>query len=679
MRRTLIVMGLAWMAFVYASFYMVQQQRPLAAANLGAVVDDSLDLLASGCLLVVSIGWGSRLCRWLQLQFDGLAERVLLGCGVGLGAISLLVLGIGLMGWLYRWVILVLLGGLALVSLREMVAIVGQMRRLSAVPLPRSGWSLYVGATVLLTFLAAMTPPTDFDGLLYHLTMPRLYLEQGRIVPIMDNVPQFFPSLVEMLNTMAMSLRGDVAAKLVHFSYMILLGGLVYLLARRHIGEQYGWRALVAYAAIPMVSVLGGWAYTDLALCFYQLAAFYAMLNWRERGERAWLALSAVLCGLAMGVKYTSFTCPLTLGALVVWRLARSKAHWTGWVRPLVTFCAVTMLVASPWYVKNWAFTGNPVYPFAFGIFGGKGWDWWRAAWYARAGSGLGWDWKELVKLPWTLTLGFKDINFSDGRTGPLFLLALPLLLTWALRMWGRKSRPEAVTYLSLWAGVVYVSWMIGVINSHSLFQSRQLLPALVALCPVLVYFLDKLSVVDMPHLSLRRVVVMSVTLVLAGNVCYQFLETLRLRPLPVLVGEESREQFLGRNLGAHYAAMELVNGRVPEDGQVLFLWEPRTYYCQRAAQPDAILEQWAWRMHQQGGDVTAIARSLESEGYTHILLHRAGLEFMRRTRLDPLSDADLQGWDTFAADYLRSVATVGEAYELFSLSEGDLGGGQSR
>ncbi len=671
MRWALIVTGLAWMAFVYASFYLVQQQRPLGAANLGALAGSLLDILVSGCMLLVGMGWGNWLCRRLGVQLEGVGEKVLLGCGVGLGTISLLVLSIGLMGGLHRWVMSVLLGGLALVSLPEMVAVIRRIRELGATHLPRQGWSLYLGATALLTLLVAMTPPTDFDGLFYHLAMPHLYIEQARIVSPMNGVPQFFyPSLVEMLYMAAMLLKGDVAAKLLSFGYALLLGGLVYLLTRHYVGAQYGWRAVVAYAAIPMVSVLGGWAYTDLALCFYQMAAFYALLNWSERRQRSWLALSGVLCGMAMGIKYTSFTCPLTLGLLIVWRLARSKARWLVWIRTVVTVGAVALLVASPWYVKNWAFTGNPVYPFAFGVFGGQGWDEWRAAWYARAGSGLGWNWKELIKLPWTLTLGLRDINFYDGRTGPLFLLALPLLLGWVLRVWVRgKPRPAVVTYLALWAGVVYAFWVAGVISSQSLFQTRLLLPALVALCPVLVYLYDGLCVLDTRLFSLRRVLGMSVVLVLVGNVWYQFLETVRIRPLPVLVGEESREQFLRRNLGTHYAAMELVNERVPESGKVLFLWEPRTYYCQRAARPDAVLEQWAWRMYQQGGDLGAIARSLQSEGYTHILLHRAGLEFMRHTRLDPLSDQDLDAWEAFAASYVRLEAQVGDSYLLYGLT----------
>jgi hypothetical protein len=194
------------------------------------------------------------------------------------------------------------------------------------------------------------------------------------------------------------------------------------------------------------------------------------------------------------------------------------------------------------------------------------------------------------------------------------------------------------------------------------------LLPAFAALCAPLAYLFDELRVLDTRLFSLRRLIGMSIALVLAANLCYQSLDTLRIRPLPTLVGEESGEEYLTRNLGAHYMAMGSVNERVPEDGQVLFLWEPRSYYCRRTAQPDPILERWAWLYHQHDGDPGTIARALREEGYTHVLLHRAGLEFMRQNRLDPLSDGHFAALETFTEVHLRQEARVGEAYQLYRL-----------
>ena len=735
-RWVVIAMAFVWMAFVYTSFYLVQQQRPLSVANLHALGSTFLDLLAAGAILLVSTGLGLWICRWLgisafawrskspacrtvirQEQMSASLEQLILGCGTGLGVLSMLILGAGLLGWLARWIVALLLLVLALLSLPGLARAL--LTLFSSLPGMASFFSslsrraaFYLGGTFLLTLLMALTPPIDWDGLFYHLTVPRLYIEQGRILPVVDklmDIPhQHFPGLMEMLYAAAMLLRrvgdsqGDVAAKLLHLAYMALLAGVVYLLAQRHIGagaigpsgrqdagdpavRPYGWPAVVAYAAIPMVSVLGGWAYTDLALCFYQMVALYALFNWFEGGSPrcnarptciapagpgafSWLAFSALSCGLAMGLKYTSFVCPLALGLLVAWRLAYTRARWGIWWRSFSILGGVAALAASPWYLKNLAWTGNPVYPFAYSLFGGKGWDAWRAAWYARVGSGLGWDWGEWLRLPWTLTLGLRDVNFYDGRTGPLPLLALPFLAAWAVRhLWRCRARPSAAACLLAFSLLQYAFWSAGVVQSRSLFQSRLLLPALVALSPVLALLFEKLRALDTPLFSLRRLVSMSVTLVLAANLCYQFLYVVRIDPLAVLVGEETREAFLTRNLGAHYAAMELIDERVPQEGRVLFLWEPRSYYCHRDAQPDPILERWAWLLYRHSGDLEAIARTLQDEGYTHLLLHRAGLEFVR-TRLDQRRDAEMQrdaeadfaAWDAFVAAYLQEEAEVG-------------------
>jgi 4-amino-4-deoxy-L-arabinose transferase-like glycosyltransferase len=744
------------MAFVYASFYLVQQHRPFTAANLQAVSDLVLDVLTAGAILAVGAGVGRRVCRWLQVPFTHPAEQIVLGTGVGLGALSMAVLGMGLLGWLQRWAMVLLLGGLALLVAPDLVAIVSAIREMLAgshsdqsppgpgesetaargLPNPRSRsdhpdrtkpglLGLYIGATFLLALPLALAPPADWDGLFYHLTLPRLYIESGRIAPLTDMPHQFFPSLMEMLYLAATLLRGDVAAKLLHYGYMLLLAGLLYLMARRHVGRDHGWPAVALYTAIPMVAVLGGWAYNDLALAFYQVAALYALLYWLRRddlceshdaqrggpnprltaewqpavepvGHRhdpgrakasppslSWVVLAALCCGLAMGVKYTSLICPLVMVGLIVWHIAHARTSQTrgAELRALVLFGGVTLLVAAPWYARNLAFTGNPVYPFAYRLFDGAAWDAWRAAWYARAGSGLGVDPIAWFRLPWTLSLGLRDMNFYDGRMGPLFLLALPFLIAWSLRLYGRPGpRPQAVGMLMVYALAQYVVWTIGVVASQSLFQSRLLLPAFVALCVPCAYVYDELRTLDTTILSLRRLVGLSVALVLAANLCYQFLDTLRVRPLPVLVGEESREAYLARNLGAHYGAMELINERVPAEGRVLFLWEPRSYYCRRPAQPDAILDRWAWLLVRHKADLAAIAAELEQEGYTHLLLHRAGAEFVRREQdgaIPPAplprdgvhGDGDFAALDAFLQIYGRELGRVGEAYELYRLS----------
>jgi hypothetical protein len=444
--------------------------------------------------------------------------------------------------------------------------------------------------------------------------------------------------------------------------FALLLGGLVYLLARRHVGERLGWGAAVALYATPMVGVLAGWAYNDLALAFYQVAALYAALNGLERRSPRWFAVGGAMAGLALGLKYTAFVCPLTLIGLVAWEALRKRIA----VREALGYAAwlggTALALAAPWYARNWAFVGNPVHPFAFGLFGGQGWSAWHAGWYARAGTGLGGDVGAILALPLTLTLGLRDMNYYDGRTGPLFLAALPALLLVAAF---DRRKPRRLSGLLFFSLAQYVAWVAGVAGSRSLFQSRLLLAGLVSLCPALAYVHDALRRLDRPRLSVHRFVGLAVVLVLVLGVLYQGLDVVRLRPFPYLVGEESRDGFLMRRLGAHYAAMQAV-AELPEEAHVQFLWEPRSYHAGRVVQPDPILESWSYLCHVHECDVDAIAADLLSQGVTHILLHRAGMENIAREAPEQLRAAEVAAWDGMRQGWLQVEWEIEGVYVLY-------------
>lgn len=324
------------------------------------------------------------------------------------------------------------------------------------------------------------------------------------------------------------------------------------------------------------------------------------------------------------------------------------------------------MLASAPWYLKTWAFTGNPVYPF---LFGGAGWDAWRAWWYAEPGTGIGADLAELLLLPVTVTLGIRDVNYYDGRMGPLFLAFLPLVLWAVVRA---RARPPALGSSLAVAGVQVLAWTAGVVWSQALFQSRLLLPALSVLCPVYGWALAQLPPPARPGgFHLRRVLGAMVGLVLLWNGVEQGLELVARGPVGVLVGQEGREGYLLRNLGSHYAAMEAVGETTPPEARVIFFWEPRSYYNQRPCQPDAILDLWP-RLVRRHSHPEAIAAALRSQGWTHILWHEAGVAFVRRAGRAG-TEGVWQVWDGMRACCLRPVwASDDGAYALYALDSGE-------
>ena len=502
---------------------------------------------------------------------------------------------------------------------------------------------------------------------------------------------------MEMLFAWAMLLRGDIAAKLLHALFAPLLAGLVYLTARRFLGQKSAWPSLLILSTMPLIYVLAGWAYNDLALAFYQLAAIYFVIRWQqgsggrnqEVGSKeqqhtqhailnskpgtlnSELIISGVFAGLAMGLKYTSFVTPLIIVLIITFYVSRfSKFNLATLIKALAAFAVPALLVAVPWYLKNLAFTGNPVYPFLYGVFGGQQWSDFRAAWYASAGTGVGWRIDTLLALPWLLTLGFRDMNFWDGRTGPLLLMFLPFII-WAglARKFAGRAVPPAVKILLIYALAHYLFWMLGVIWSRSLWQSRLLLPGLVALVPVAGWVWVNIPGFDTPKFSLSRFVNIAVVLVLALTLIDIGILTLKFDPLPYLFGLESRDEHLTRRLGAHYEAMRQLNAQLPEDATVLFLWEPRSYYCLGDCRPDSILDEFPHAVDQYGNAGT-IAQAWRDKGITHILLHRAGLDFIRSESPEKIDQTVLAELEE---TYWQPLFSVAGAYQVYELSDGRL------
>jgi hypothetical protein len=386
---------------------------------------------------------------------------------------------------------------------------------------------------------------------------------------------------------------------------------------------------------------------------------------------------------MAMGLKYTGFVTPVVIVALISWYAVRripDGFDFKTLLLNLAVFFLAALLVALPWYVKNWTFTGNPVYPFLSSLFDGRYWDSFRAGWYSAAGTGIGWRPGTLLALPMLLTLGVRDVNYWDGRTGPLFLLFLPLILLYGLSRYRHNAspsltrersengaRPIALGPLLVYALAQFVFWTLGVIWSHSLWQSRLLLPGLVALAPVVGWLWSELPGFDLPQFSLSRFANVVIGLTLALTLIDTGLMTLKINPLPYLIGAETRDEYLTRRLGAYYAAMQQINERLPSDAVVVFLWEPRSYYCQRDCRPDSILDQLAHDQYVYG-NASRIIEVWKRAGITHVLLHRQGLSFVKSEGTETLYQPAIEQLVSMENQYFEEVFDVAGAYQVYSL-----------
>lgn len=374
-----------------------------ALARVPLIFDSLVTLL----MLIVGAGLGCRLLQWLRLNITDALERGLFAATVGIGLLSFLPFTLFALGIGHPPAIVIGLLALAIVLLpderRVVQGAVQEFRsswRAWRQEGPKATWALALLAAplLLLTFLMALCPPTDPDGLHYHLTAPLRYLAAGHFYYLTSFLHTNWPLGVEMLFGIGLAFNLHYAAGLVQFSLGLLLMVGVYALGRRLASPLVGWLA----AALIFVFIRSemSWAYIDVGLSLYTLMAAYAFyLGWQrlrenrrdrtgripttpaDRTVRAWWTLSAVLAGLTAGAKLSGLLVMVLLAVMVFAALFGADQEATAGERfrsalgPTVGYVGVGLLVVLPWYVRCWAMTGDPLYPYLAAHLGGRDWD----------------------------------------------------------------------------------------------------------------------------------------------------------------------------------------------------------------------------------------------------------------------------------------------------------------
>ncbi|MEL7059502.1 MAG: phospholipid carrier-dependent glycosyltransferase, partial [Acidobacteriota bacterium] len=338
-------------------------------------------------------------------------------------------------------------------------------------------WLAGCGAALLGGALFAMAagPTVSWDADVYHLALPKLFLDHGGFRPVEGNVYSIWPLGVQMIFGLAMAVDDYVLAKLTHFGLGLLTGGTTFLLARRvGLGRPAALAATAAFFANGVVLFEMRVAYVDLAMAFAMAAGQCFLLTTLddagpEARRRAHLVLLGSTCGLLAAAKVTG----IALAAIALLPLLVAVVRRRLPVAPLAWVVAPIAALWLPWLARSVALTGNPAYPFLYSVFGGPDWSpalgdqlatWQRSI-------GMGRSVEDFLFLPLRVILeGGEGYARFDGELGSHWLLGVPLAIVGAL---GSSRRAAAVRRLLLVAGSLFAFW------AASSQQMRFLIPML--------------------------------------------------------------------------------------------------------------------------------------------------------------------------------------------------------
>jgi hypothetical protein len=409
-------------------------------------------------------------------------------------------------------------------------------------------------------------------------------------------------------------------------------------------------------------------AWVEFALTLYVALAVLAVLAWRDGGARGWLALGAVMGGFAAGTKLMGVLGPALLG-VVIFATASARGGLVPALRATVGFGLVAMIVASPCYLRNAAATGNPIFPFGYGVFGGENWsaeaarglDDYYAAYrethMQKRGAGAYGSWREALRFPWDATMApyaFENVGRFAYDVGPFVLAFVPgvLLLRRDRRAWilvGLGLAYSATVVFGMWAHPRYVH------------------PTLPLFLIVGVQALWTLGVLG-PAARAGACAALALTAALQAATSLRVVAPLVPDSLRFATGRLTEDAFL-RRYERRYALWDLVNREVPPTGNVLILaMIPHPYHLNRPFTLASPLEQGAidYRRLETVDDFTA---ALAPYGVTHVVREPE----QEKAAANPIGDRVTRLWDELLAGAEKVADTpAGALYRLRPVVAGE-------
>lgn len=519
-----------------------------------------------------------------RIKFSGSVEEVCFSLGMGFIAIAYATLTLGILNLLYKEIVFLLVALLALVLLPSIIRDVKGMKRsilawkkkIFSIP----GKSVFAWIVLVLLLchvavqlLSSLSPPAayrfgpmDWDSLTYHFTMPNLYAKFHKEIPLPFVPHVTLPTLFERIHLLSILLYNETVARVLSVLLSVAVVVATYSLSRKFFSKETSILAAAIFYAAPVVNTSLGTGYVDLPLTFFALVALTAFHNWSAMKKDSWLWLAAMLAGAAVATKLIGAAVVVLLAAFVFHvALLKQKKPLMHTLRKTILFSLIPTLFLSPWLLKTYYYTGNPVWPlyhesFSFFGFSDGAAQRFTANWnYAVSRSGMGHSLSDLLLLPWNLTMHGREFN---GAVTPLFLALIPLLLLSKARLPTRFLLTFALLYLVAW---FFLLWQ----ETRFLFLVFPLLSIVAA---------TALENIDRKTFAIKAIQALIISVLLAN---LGLLLIYKYNSFGVALGLESRDHYLTWALD-NYAACSYAASKLPTDAKIFMYNDDLGYYCDR-------------------------------------------------------------------------------------------------
>jgi 4-amino-4-deoxy-L-arabinose transferase-like glycosyltransferase len=689
----IVLVALVVLAAIAAHVYLGKGSDQ--ARGFLAILDHFFDLILALGLFTVVLACGNFISQKLKLRFNGVAEEISFSVFTGTGAVALLVLILGLLEMLRPLPIAMLLFVLIVASRRSFSRIYELANR-SVLTLAHSRETRVVAVIYLLLIaffmLRAATPPNAPDELIYHLSVTNDFVKHGAVYPMFDNSLGNFPFLIHMIYAIGKLAGCEIAARLFSLFLAVTTSFGIFGFCSRYLTRRVAVVAMFAFFAGGMVVEVAVTSRIDVSLAGMLFMCTYAMVNYLDSRERGWLWISALFAGFSLGIKHTAVIWLGLVGLMyLVQRLASNRDRVANVIQSAIVYASLALVVASPWYLKNYVWFHNPVYPLLTGEvaqFGPLGVRYFDKDNEQRLDAHFNTVRAKQPDLVKAQEQELTDASNARIDRHPLrwweyffeprkYLMAEPyhypnyLFLVIPFLIFVKRTR-WLVWLLVLSLGFVFlVTW-----NS---WIARYLVPAYPALTVVAAYTLVGLA----DRIKQQKLIIFVLAGALGVIVAIGLKSMMTFNSFSYLAGITSRRQTVARF--TYYRPIEFINTQTPATARILVIGDQLSYGIERDYVGDESWFATKWRrLLVRNSSLAEVTEDLMRQGFTHVLYSpelfkfavlmgtqgTGGMEMITSHQTSPEYQV-LRNWSTFTAyqqQYLEPVYEDSNHFYVFKI-----------
>ena len=559
-------------------------------------------------MIMASVGFGLLLI-WAfgaEKSLHGVLERAISGFILGFGALGWLLFFPGVFGIFNPGVFwgVIAAGVTALFIRRESLKGISRPHCPKA---PDIALFLVLVTIAAFDFLEAVAPVADADTLAYHFAIPRNFISDGTITFVGRAVEGAIPLLLHITYAAALATGGELTLTLWTAATGWAPGILLFALVRRKLNLAWSLAILALFLTTPAVLYGGGSGQIEIRCAAFSLCAVMFLLASERKPSYRILALAGICAGFFIGAKYFGLIFAGAAGLAVLFNGDGLKRG--------VVFGVAALFAGCQWYVWNYVYTGDPVFPLLTNMLQLPDTTYWSREFgeYFSEIYGKGELPLERNFINWLLYPIFSIFNvvkqLEGGRTGlgVASILILPAAFIGILRTSDRRRELLVPLFI---AGIFFTVWFF----SGTTQRTRHLLPIypliLVTTFPVAIALMQQMRLTRPMVIGLGAALIIQLT----GHAVFST------NYAKYILRSEASTDFLERNV-PHANAAKWINDNLADNAKIGFMERQLAYLIKIPAFMIHPHYQVFIDARLNNGNQRRFINQIRQQGLTHLLI----------------------------------------------------------